>query len=669
MDRLGRKQRKLEAQIGDDDHKPKAAVECAWRRGAWVACAAASILSFPLIAGCGGGGRGGESAPRQVTVGGTVSGLAGTVVLQDNAGNDLTLATNGAFTFPSAIDAGSTYAVTVLKQPAGPSCAVSNGSGTAIADVTNVSVICTVDPSTTFLPLIAYPETSGGATGLFVISSKSVSDQPVQITTEAVSSLGLAFRYTVGASGTLSSASPYALRYNTVNARGGDHVWSLGLSGASTLVPTQLSSLTIPYHTQWLHGVFVPVQVCRWLEIPKNLNDPNSDLLILALPTDTVNLCKGDRASFKWLLIHSSDGPNTAPVNLPLTDGQISPLYQPTGGLAGLVMLDYSSSTLNYYPDETFTNPVALLRNVATFFGSLQNGYPFVHVPIHPGYVFLAVQPLSNGAAPYSVYRVDYSGSISADLYDFHGSLLGSSSLFDSGSPFAYGGTYFLDFVSNGSAQTESIGEIPDSGGAGQILYTSATDGTFPHLDGVSGGYLVLTTSAGDVQTLATGMPGTPTTIASYGTAASLEVSLAAGDVFVTKGTQGLEPVSTEILNATGNVLQPLMPASAFISIGAPVMQLKSITDASGVGGGALYALDLSQPASPNAVPLKSATGATFILPDNMYVAGVTPVSPTFGFGEPRFSIGGSILWAYDLVKGVAAPITVPNTSLTVVWY
>ncbi len=85
------------------------------------------------------------------TIGGTVSGLAGTgLALQDNGGNNLAVAANGPFTFSTPIATGAAYAVTVLTQPAGPAqtCAVSSGSGTvASANVTSVAVSCTTPPT------------------------------------------------------------------------------------------------------------------------------------------------------------------------------------------------------------------------------------------------------------------------------------------------------------------------------------------------------------------------------------------------------------------------------------------------------------------------------------------------------------------------------------------
>jgi hypothetical protein len=80
------------------------------------------------------------------TVGGAVSGLTGTVVLQDNGGDTLSIGTDGAFTFPTPVDEGSRYQVTVKSQPATETCSVTHGSNTlGAARVTNVAVVCAVN--------------------------------------------------------------------------------------------------------------------------------------------------------------------------------------------------------------------------------------------------------------------------------------------------------------------------------------------------------------------------------------------------------------------------------------------------------------------------------------------------------------------------------------------
>ena len=76
-------------------------------------------------------------------IGGTVSGMAGTgLVLQDNGGDNLAITANGPFTFSSEVKKNASYNVTMLTQPSGQNCTVSNGAGTATANVANVAVAC-----------------------------------------------------------------------------------------------------------------------------------------------------------------------------------------------------------------------------------------------------------------------------------------------------------------------------------------------------------------------------------------------------------------------------------------------------------------------------------------------------------------------------------------------
>lgn len=80
------------------------------------------------------------------TIGGTVNGLAGTLVLQNNGGNDRVLTSNGSFAFSLPILSGQPYNVTVKTAPQSPisqTCSVTNGSGTVgSSNVTNIVVTC-----------------------------------------------------------------------------------------------------------------------------------------------------------------------------------------------------------------------------------------------------------------------------------------------------------------------------------------------------------------------------------------------------------------------------------------------------------------------------------------------------------------------------------------------
>ena len=79
------------------------------------------------------------------SVGGSVSGLTGAIVLQNNGGDNLTVAASGVFTFVTPIVNGNSYRVTVLTQPAGQNCSVAGGTGfIAAANITTVAITCAV---------------------------------------------------------------------------------------------------------------------------------------------------------------------------------------------------------------------------------------------------------------------------------------------------------------------------------------------------------------------------------------------------------------------------------------------------------------------------------------------------------------------------------------------
>lgn len=111
----------------------------------------ATCLVIFALSACGGSGGGSAPPPDQTptpaatyTIGGNVSGLTGSVVLQNNGGDNLSVSTAGAFTFSTALASGAAYSVTVLTQPPGQTCAVTSGSGTvSLANVTSVVVTCT----------------------------------------------------------------------------------------------------------------------------------------------------------------------------------------------------------------------------------------------------------------------------------------------------------------------------------------------------------------------------------------------------------------------------------------------------------------------------------------------------------------------------------------------
>lgn len=100
-----------------------------------------------LLSACGGGGGGtGSTAPSTYTITGSVSGLAGSgLVLENNAGSDVSISSNGSFVFSTPLMSGAAYSVTVKNQPTNlwQTCGAANASGTiAATNVTNVAITC-----------------------------------------------------------------------------------------------------------------------------------------------------------------------------------------------------------------------------------------------------------------------------------------------------------------------------------------------------------------------------------------------------------------------------------------------------------------------------------------------------------------------------------------------
>ncbi|HTE41920.1 MAG TPA: Ig-like domain-containing protein, partial [Steroidobacteraceae bacterium] len=160
-----------------------------------------SALPISILAAC--GGSGGDSAPTTpptppaptYTVGGTLSGVTGTIVLSNNGGNDLSLTTNGAFTFTTALTTGAAYAVTLATPPAGQICTLTNASGAiAASNVTNVTIACAPIPPLAFLT--SQPQ-SGSTEHVRSIAPTMTFDRALNAATVTPSLVG--FSSTVGA--------------------------------------------------------------------------------------------------------------------------------------------------------------------------------------------------------------------------------------------------------------------------------------------------------------------------------------------------------------------------------------------------------------------------------------------------------------------------------------
>jgi len=107
------------------------------------------------------------------TVGGTISGLSGDVILQNNSGDELTLSADGSFTFSESIANQAGYNVSIKTNPEGQICTASNNSGTiAASNVTSVNIICSIDTySVSFLV--------SGLSGTVILQNNATDNLPI----------------------------------------------------------------------------------------------------------------------------------------------------------------------------------------------------------------------------------------------------------------------------------------------------------------------------------------------------------------------------------------------------------------------------------------------------------------------------------------------------------
>ncbi len=110
--------------------------------------AACSIISILLFVGCAAENEdSSSSSSSSFSISGTVTGLSGVLIIQNNSGDDTvveqTESEDVSFTFKTNISSGSTYSVSVKLQPNSQTCTVSDASGTTSQNISNITIACT----------------------------------------------------------------------------------------------------------------------------------------------------------------------------------------------------------------------------------------------------------------------------------------------------------------------------------------------------------------------------------------------------------------------------------------------------------------------------------------------------------------------------------------------
>jgi 6-phosphogluconolactonase len=207
-------------------------------------------------------------------LGGTVTGLTSSTVLQDNDGYTtiaLNVKANGAFFFNTSFPNGTAYNITVLTQPIGQICIVKNASGTGTGKVTNVVVNCSNNAPDKFAYVANYGSNdisqyaigAGGALTAMATAAVAAGTNPNSVTVDpsgqyvyvANSGSNNISQYAIGAGGALTAMATATVaagtnpnsvtvdalsHYAYVANEGGYNVsqYTIGAGGALTSIVT-----------------------------------------------------------------------------------------------------------------------------------------------------------------------------------------------------------------------------------------------------------------------------------------------------------------------------------------------------------------------------------------------------------------------------------------------
>lgn len=163
------------------------------------------------------------------SIGGTVSGLDGTVVLQNNGADNLKITKDGKFTFQEKVVDSLSYDVTVLEQPEGATCTVTDGTGDiSNKDITNIKVECVSSTS-----VVAFTE-------LFVSNAFDGSNQIMVYPIDATGDVA-PLRVIAGASTHMSDPTAISISGDEIVVAnyGGNTITVFPTSGDGNISPTR----------------------------------------------------------------------------------------------------------------------------------------------------------------------------------------------------------------------------------------------------------------------------------------------------------------------------------------------------------------------------------------------------------------------------------------------
>ena len=299
--------------------------------------------------------------------------------------------------FSGAAVSGDTITLTLVDGGAGDS----DGKADGVISDPGAPAVAIPDSTAYYLPFTSTSLATGGKDGIFVVPAGAPTTAPQFVSTDNASRYYAFHKFLTNDAGKIYQEVPNAVLYQIFSGQ----LYKLDLSGSSIPAPMQVSTLPNldPNHS-------VIGTVCASFSDQQDATDPSTAFVLLEYTTSFINCGSADD---DVVLVHLSDSATTLPVaHLPLhLQGNLTPaasmavFHNASGTLNGVVGID-NKGNLNFYKSLGFSSPKTLLPGVSSFYIFAAGN----------NYVFLAVS-LGNQV---SLYRVDSTGAISADLYDFH---------------------------------------------------------------------------------------------------------------------------------------------------------------------------------------------------------------------------------------------------------
>lgn len=472
--------------------------------------------------------------------------------------------------------------------------------------------------------------------------------------------LGFAANYTSSGT-TLTGYSAAVLMYAGVGSDAMVHIYGLDLSNVAVVpTPKQISTLSVTD----------PTLICNYTQA--QTDNANPATLFLVLEVAGSGGCGSSTVPDTFEVVRYTDAATAAPAIVNITSINITPLYT-AGVLSGIVVLDQSTSKLNFYSSSAFTAPTALVT------GALEANLMYDYSDnlrslAGTTYAFFDV---TVGSTDY-LYRVTAAG-VATNLFTGAGSL-NQDAVADNTN------LYFLDFVAGSSTLT--FYQEPLAGGTPTSLYVATLPGaSATNLIGSNGARLIFDqVVVGSNSALSSTLYSIPTGVSSTA-ATTIGAPLNGGVVAFVAGSSPSDPAtnklfvsvslndntttpatvsrSTLVYDFSGALLQPQLANSVFQNgssvFANGVVQFKGITDTTSTyGGSSPYSVNIADLTS---TVFKTSAGSPYVVP-SLASAFLLPLSTSVGevglFGAAGASAGA----AYDLSQFLVVPITVANSNV-----